>query len=255
MILSHVVMEADQFVPQNINTVADFNHFIESIFPPSIAAKIKNSPLYSGYQDRQRQRLIDVARDAFFTSNILQLFNAYKSTGKVYIMAYEWPEPTYSEHASDLLSTFYHPSYAKALEAFLESIKEKLPKSKITLFMKLVKYFAPRYQQYFVSHAITGDPDALRYTKDNKHYTWNPAVLNSQGNMTQVARSMVSLFSCVPQVSSCFKEITDPVLSQVRGDFWNSVAMALSESSSSSSSSPLHSEAQVAWVPGIEEEL
>jgi len=248
MILSHVVHESDGFVPQNIKTEADFNNFIESIFPPSIAAEIEKSPLYSGYGlNGQRQRLIDVARDAFFTGNILQLFNAYKSTGKVYITEYAWPSAMFSKHARDLITTFYHSDYD--LKAFLKFMR--FPKLEIPFIVRFVKAFAPRYQQYFVSHAITGDPDELRWPSNDKYYTWNPAVLDSQGNMAQVAQS----HTCF--LTSCFTEITDQsVLTQARGNFWNDVAMALSGSGSSSGSSPSHLEAQVAWVaPDIEEEL
>lgn len=234
--LSHVVHESDNFVP-NLTSQPEFNSYIDKVFTgqPAVANKIETVDLYK--DDTYPNRIINVARDAFFTGNILQLYNAYQSTGKVYVAKYGWPSEDSSKHAYDLLPTFYYSEFkdiVPLLQKLANLTKPDAEKAKYAL-----DFFSPRYKQYFVSHATKGDPNAHRIWLELSpwpfpHYNWKPAKYN-QDTLVNVAYAQRKKKPSNCKVGCLDTVNDDDVLTRRRYDFWLDIAKTLTPSNSSSS--------------------
>lgn len=253
-----MVHEADNFIPDHIRSRDDFKKFINSIFPSQVASAIEE--FYKGYSD-QSHRLRVVASDAFFTGNILQLFNAYNApTVQVYITKYAWPFGKASYHALDLLPTFYFQG--SPIVKFLKTLKrpkflnEKQYEWLIEQYARIVEFFAPRYQRYFISHAITGDPNVPVSSEDTSHYTWKPAILK-KGVLSQVLESigphLGNPFQCSKLNQKCFREIEDEVLLEEKRIFWDKIALDLDSLSHSSASQLAEPESSTAEDPAADD--
>jgi len=156
LVLSHVLDEADLFVPTTVNNDADFTAFISAAFPAyanSIITDIqaRYPPVMSPNSNytTERARLKALIGDSSFQCNVRYLSDAY--AGKSYNLQYS---VTPGLHATDLLPTFYDLNLD--LNIFGGEVSYPL--------LPGFGSFAQGYQSYLVSHARTGDPNTYKKT-------------------------------------------------------------------------------------------
>ena len=167
------------------------------------------------------KRVSNVIRDAVFTCNTRLLYDAYqvKSGVPTYMMQYSLFGLEYQAvHASDLLPTFWnsHVDYAKSLPACF-NVNPLLAKE----IAQILKTFAPSYQSYFASHAVTGDPNKNAIGRAKAH-NWTAASVNA-GRLTKVMNEN--------GLNSFFTDITDPTNSAANCDFWKGIAAVIQPAS------------------------
>ena len=88
------------------------------------------------------------------------------------------------------------------------------------------KAFAPPYQSYFASHAVTGDPNKEAIGKAKAH-PWQVASVVA-GNLTNVVEATA--------FSALFDDITDTTNSDSNCEFWKGIASAIQLTSGSEES-------------------
>ncbi|KAL8726444.1 MAG: hypothetical protein Q9166_006722 [cf. Caloplaca sp. 2 TL-2023] len=211
-IFSHVSNEADLFIPNNVQTDAQFNEFVDSVLPPYAKAGGVNAAIEARYPPvmgagpknytTERDRLRDFLNEASFVCNVRYLSDAY--AGKNYNLQYS---VTPGLHATDLLPTFYN------LNINLDLFGRDVPVPIILGFGS----FAQAYQSYLTSHARTGDPNRFKKTINiPPAITW-PKPGNSGDAFTGVLNAG----------DLGFDVITDRQNARSRCDFWREVAAAV----------------------------
>lgn len=158
LIISHVADEPTLFVDGHIQTDAEFDDFIDSIFPTytqtagitdiieAFYPPVSTNKTYATETDRYSAFL----RDSSFTCNTRHLTEAF-GDANIWNLQYS-VTPGY--HATDLLPTFYKPTLS------LDSLLEDIAFTLVPLFVGI----AEAYQSYITSYAITGDPNTRRAT-------------------------------------------------------------------------------------------
>ena len=208
-----------------------FDDFLASFIPQTglapLRQKISNQYPSNKYEDpqcpegNQMARVSDVIRDAVFTCNTRLLYDAYqvKSGVPTYMMQYSlFHVYNLAVHASDLLPTFWNSyvDYAKSLPACF-NVNGVIANIMANVF----KSFAPPYQSYFASHAVTGDPNEKAIGKAKAH-NWQVASV-SGGSLTKVVEAT--------GLGSLFNDILDETNSAASCDFWNGIAAAIQSAS------------------------
>ena len=220
--MSHVANESGTFVPDFIRTKADFTAFVDDFLPELPLAPVRaaietqypaQGPPYNG---DQRARAGAVIRDSVFTCNTRQIYEAYKNRSiGLYMLQYDFLSSLNAAlHASDLLPTFWNREMdtAKTLEKLLQ-----LPAFLANFFASLfdISGYAPGYQSYFASHAVSGNPNSARRWNT---VTWN----NATDNGKEVTNVMETQFSAI---FSFFDGTTvDHINTRAACDFWTNVA-------------------------------
>ncbi|KAL8851638.1 MAG: hypothetical protein Q9221_003475 [Calogaya cf. arnoldii] len=210
-IFSHVTNEPDLFIPFNINTDAEFTHYIASILPPYAIPAGINAGILARYPSpsapntnytTQRARLADLLNEASFVCNIRYLSDAYPT--KNYNLQYS---ATPGLHATDLLPTFYN------LNLNLDLFGRDVPFPIIPGFGG----FSQAYQSYLTSHARSGDPNKFKKT-----FNIPPAITwprpNSEGDMIE---------DVLDAGNFGFSATDDEQTRRSRCDFWRDVAAAV----------------------------
>lgn len=148
VIVTHTTHESTIFVDGTIQTDEQFNAFLAQVFGElgtnlHFVQEVNDLYPRSAYET-QSARMRSFIQDYLFNCNVRWLTNALPTTTKTYNMVYgegaAW-------HALDVISMFYRAdmrvgnysvSLAPAMTAFTKA-----------------------YQSYFVSHALTGDPNKM----------------------------------------------------------------------------------------------
>ena len=167
------------------------------------------------------KRVSNVIRDAVFTCNTRLLYDAYQVKFGVptYMMQYSlFGLEDQAVHASDLLPTFWnsHVDYAESLPACFN-----VDPFVAEMIARTLKTFAPSYQSYFASHAVTGDPNKNAIDKA-KARKWTAASVNA-GRLTEVLNAN--------GLNSFFTNITDSTNSAANCDFWKGIAATIQPAS------------------------
>lgn len=213
VILSHVLDEADLFVPLTVTTDQEFSTLLTQVFPPyakaggvSAAVEARYPPVmsagtnYSSEHDRVKALL----GDSSFQCNVRYLSDAYK--GKNYNLQYS---VTPGLHALDLLPTFYNLNLD--LSIFGNGVSVPL--------LPGFGSFAQGYQSYLVSHARSGNPNTYKKTLNIPFaITW-PEPGNVGDSLTGVLDAGDFGFSLV----------TDGETKSSVCNFWVDVAAAVTE--------------------------
>lgn len=213
LIVSHVADEAYIFTPTTLNTDSIFNVWIESLNPvyskdDGIDAAIKefytpvNSSTTSNGQFSSPYVFYDAVnrsrtylRDSIFTTNTR--FVTYAYPGKTFNMQYGYPP---GWHGTDIEPTFFDP----ATEGNVTSLGEP-PAA-----------YAQAYQSYFISHALTGDPNVYSHGAGPPVIQWpHPADVNGTWleNVLEVGNTGFDL-------------ILDSQTPRFASDFWSQVLSA-----------------------------
>ena len=204
------------FIPQK--ALAPLRQNISNQYPS------KNYENSTCPQGDQVSRVSNVIRDAVFTCNTRLLYDAYqvKSGVPTYMMQYSISQSTLlnytAVHASDLLPTFWNSyvNYTKSLSTCFNVKPLVAP-----VIAKALKAFAPPYQSYFASHAVTGDPNKNAIGKAK----WQVASVTG-GSLTNVMKASIG-------ITPSFTNYTDPTNSAASCDFWKGIAAAIQPASGS----------------------
>lgn len=162
--------------------------------------------------------IAEVIRDASFTCNVRNLFDAFPK--KTYAMKYSWPREDWARHASDLIALFSN-SYEDAVEML---IKIGMPKPAAYLYARpLVKTnISSVYQTYFASFALSGDVNNLPRPSVSCGPAPDWPLANGSGDeLTDV------LVVRAADPDNPFALTSDDQDTQSTCDFWNKLAQAI----------------------------
>ncbi|KAH9905108.1 Alpha/Beta hydrolase protein [Xylariomycetidae sp. FL2044] len=217
--ISHVGHEADSFTPAWVQTEADFdsflNQFIREDSLSSVRDAIKAQYPVSQYANSQNQRLKAVIGDSTFYCNTRQMFDAYYPAIPVYMMMYQFGLK-YALHATDLLPTFWTPSFN--VSAFLETYVCALRGHGwiVRQLAAAMNQLAPLFQSYLADLAVSGDPSAHTH----ETIAWGRATLTPDGN---------NMLAFVTQAGPFFlANQTDTQNTRQVCSFWNEVSNNIS---------------------------
>lgn len=219
IIVSQVYDESSPFVSKFIQNTTDVEIYVEDLFPQTKLSGLKTAVLKQypadayPYGANARSRTAAVIRDMYFTCNTRLLYDAYHNEAKTYMMEYDvLSELGLATHGADLIPLFLNSE--SDIIPFLE--KQFPPPLNLSaeILAKALKVIAPRFQSYFASHAIYGDPNRLR-----KSITphWNPAT-NGSNYVEQV---MEVTARPLHHFNPAF---TDVINSNDACDFWKEAA-------------------------------
>lgn len=226
IVVSHTLHESESSTPI-IETWDQYTAVIATLFPKkTVQSAIQNSTLYSA-KSNLTERLLDIIRDAFFTSNIRQIFDAYQTSGtcKIYAMQYSFPGPLFpslSRHGYDILPTFWNTDVN--ISEIIERMKIDISPPALKMVNEIFPDFASRYQAYLVSNAIYGDPNCMSNITSGKA-RWDVAKTADDGDdfLTNVLNTELNLW----RPDQFFDSVTDIVTSKARSDFWLEMALEL----------------------------
>ena len=227
IIISHVEDEAKIFVPKWVSNDNDFTTFVSNFMPQPTLAPVREAIATqypaSAYKN-VTFRLNALIRDASFTCNNWQLFQAYHSHIPTYMMEYNYTINFKGKnllpavHGTDLAPTFWNDEIH--FWKFLQEVAQKLDKNISTLeaigLATLYAEFAPHYQSYLVSNAIYGDPNKGSFQK----HAWPTATTTVSAGITKVSNVQMASFTPLPQ----FTTIVDNIINVSACNFWQSVA-------------------------------
>lgn len=229
MIISHVSDEVKyngSFIPYPIRmnpTAANFDAFLKVFMPGNDFASIRdeiNTTYASTKFNNQLNRVGILIRDAAFTCNTRQLFDAYSSKIPTWMMNYHFLAAyDAAVHASDLLPTFCNDdlNVAKLLSncANVPWVEAKI----IGPYIR--KTFAHEYQSFLKSHAIYGDPNKGAQGGAKK-VEWPVATTSSADNHDHVMNVMQPYY---PTTGPPFQILgQDPNNTATSCEFWNHIA-------------------------------
>lgn len=222
IIVSHVYDEAGTFVSLFVSDSKSVEEYIGTIFPQRKLSGLRTDVLeqyaadaYSSAKDRAAA----IISDMVFTCNTRLLYEAYHQEAETYMMQYDVGHDLGADvHGSDVMALFWN------------SRSDIVPFLKIALPDRLKKYagqlghilgiVAPRYQSYFASHAIHGDPNTGKQ-KDTPQ--WNLAKHDSKNiyRVMEVTGNNSNIFH---------PEFTDVINTNEACDFWKETARKITES-------------------------
>jgi hypothetical protein len=156
--------------------------------------------------------ILEVIQDLSFTCNTRNLFSSYP--GISYMMEYAYPLPALAVHASDLIPLFMN-SKDEALK-LLELFGTTGFEAQIYVDM-LTTLVTPRYQNYFASFALSGDPNALPFSPP---LTW-PVADGSGDKLSNIMRVQA------PLGQQPFVLGSDDENSKSKCDFWTNIAKSI----------------------------
>lgn len=230
--MSHVYNESGLFVPKFIQNETDVGKYIRDFFPQPNLSGLKTAVLKQypadgyPYWGNARNRTEAIIRDMSFTCNTRLLYDAYHNKAPTYMMQYDFLSKLgLALHGTDLLPLFFNSKFD-----ILSLLKARLPKGlkwAAEMLTKLVGVLAPRYQAYFTSHAIYGDPNT---GKNPITPTWKPAI-NDSNNVKQVMEVTANVFEYF------HPEFTDIINTNEACDFWKAAAWNITNIYSGPSSS------------------
>lgn len=208
-----------------MRTEANFTTFVDDYLPEPqlvpLRAAIETMYPAQGppYNGDQRARAGAVIRDSVFTCNTRQIYEAYKNRSiGLYMMQYDFlASKNAALHGSDLLPSFWNGEMdtAKMFEALLHI--DPTPAQAAAWAFDHLGY-APAYQSYFASHAVSGDPNSARRWNTKP---WN----NATDNGLEVTDVMETHFSVV---FNYFDGTTvDHINTRASCDFWTEMAFLI----------------------------
>lgn len=249
LIVSHVANESGNFIPKFIHTEADFTTFVNdflpehSLFPVRTAVETKYPAQGPPYNGDPRARVAALIRDASFTCNTRLLYEAYKNRSiGLYMMQYDFLETeNLALHSYDLLPTFWNGEMdtAALFEKFIPHISPVLAKFIAFIFNK--SGYAPSYQSYFASHALSGNPNTAR---SGRTVPWP----NATDNGDKITNVMETGYSFPFDFFS--GKTTDRVNTGESCNFWTNLAFwitNLTETEMEMGVLGQHGKAQPAW--------
>lgn len=224
IIVSHVYNESGIFTPKFIQNSSSVEKYVHEFFPQRKLSELRTAVLKKypadgpPYWGNARNRTGAIIRDVSFTCNTRLLYDAYKP--KTYMMQYDVLKNLgLAFHGADLLPLFFNPGFD--VVAFL---KDRFPNFKLPRWMaivlgEIVKVLSTRYQSYFVSHAIHGDPNTGRVEGTPE---WKRATNGSNRihQVMEVDGNILEFFH---------PDFTDDINTNEACDFWKAAAQNITK--------------------------
>ncbi|MCJ1372575.1 hypothetical protein MMC20_003800 [Loxospora ochrophaea] len=190
IIISHVnnevstaVNKSGSFIPYPIRTdpsPANFDEFLMAFMPGDALAGVRDeiTQAYPSkrFKDNQTERVATLIRDAAFTCNTRQLFDAYHRQIPTWMMNYKFAGNN-AVHASDLLPTFCNKDLSVA--ELLENCVGLSKMAAMNVGPYIKSTFSPQYLSYLKSHAIYNDPNTGAIGWARK-VTWHKATTSGK---------------------------------------------------------------------------
>ena len=173
--------------------------------------------------DNQLNRVGTLIRDASFTCNTRQLFDAYNGKISTWMMNYHFlAKYGAAIHASDLLPTFCNDNLNVA--DLLHKCANISELKALAIGPYIRKTFAPDYQSYLKSHAIYNDPNTGAIAGAKKVH-WPLATTSAADNHDHVMNVMQPYYPDFPVTNPPFKILAqDPNNTATSCGFWNDIA-------------------------------
>ena len=177
---------------------------------------------YASVQDR----LNAVIRDASFTCNNWQLFQAYHNGTPTYMMEYDYEislgKTVYlpALHGTDLAPTFWNDEtvFWKFLQNVAGALNRTIPDPEAKFLAWTYGIFASSYQSFLLSNAIYGDPNNGSFRR--RHWsTASTTVIAGSTYVNNVQRAQFTF----PQYAA----IADTKINVTACSFWQSVAATI----------------------------
>ncbi|KAG9185771.1 hypothetical protein G6011_07102 [Alternaria panax] len=219
IIVSHDHDEVSLFLAKWVDTKEDFTQFLNYAFPGSALASIRHE-IEEKYPARlfdfkQRKRMRSVLRDSTFVCNTRQIYNAFHNDSTVYTAKFEMPP---AQHGFDMFAIIWKNGLR--ISDLVKKAAEKVPDFLLDFVDSIWVGFAPRFQRYYVGHALTGNPN---YNKISNQPEWEPTV--DDGN--ELTNSMgMGLYPGTRH--PFFKSGKDAQSSTENCAFWDEVAKKIS---------------------------
>ena len=232
MIVSHVSDEVKyngSFIPYPMRqnpTPSNFDAFLNAYMPGDSLAQVRsqiNTTYASANFNNQLNRIGILIRDAVFTCNTRQLFDAYNAKIPTYMMNYHFlAKYDAAVHASDLLPTFCNNDIDVAT---LLHECANIPEYKALIVGPYMRTtFAPAYQSYLKSFAIHGDPNKSAI-KGAAKVKWTPATTSAADKYDHVGNVMQPYFPFDIAFDPPFEILAqDPNNTATACRFWNGIA-------------------------------
>lgn len=207
IIISHVLDEAENFIPLTFEADQDYNFFISSIIPTNaqsagirsqIAARYPPAHKDGGVFSTERQRFKALIGDVIFLCNIRALTDAY--IGKNFNLQYSTAPHT---HGADIPATFDFRGFDLGL------IREFFPG-----LIPGFESFSQTYQSYLVSHARTGNPNTYRKSHGGFEAVYWPRPDNRGDALRRVLNT----------TDTGFEIVTDEETRKSTCRFWEGIA-------------------------------
>jgi carboxylesterase type B len=170
--VSHDHDEVSLFLAKWVQTKENFTEFLTYAFPGAKLANIRDriEKQYPArlFDPKQKMRMRKVLRDSTFVCNTRQIYNAFRNDSTVYTAKFEMPP---AQHGFDMFALIWHRGVA--VSELLKNASEKIPDFILDIFDNIWPVFAPRFQDYFAGHALTGNPNQLHHRRGLE---WKPTV-------------------------------------------------------------------------------
>jgi carboxylesterase type B len=216
-VISHCANEAFLFLPKDIDSQAKFDEVV-LVFLPGSELSSERDAIRQQYDCAKifngnfTKCILEVIQDLSFTCNTRNLFNSYPEIS--YMMEYAFLFPALAVHASDLIPLFMN-SKDEALK-LLEISGIKGLEAQVYA-ETLTAHVAPRYQNYFASFALAGDPNALPFYPT---ITWPVA----DGSYDKLKNVMIVQ---APFGQDTFVLGSDDENSKSKCEFWTNIAKSI----------------------------
>lgn len=211
--------ESGIFTPKFIQNSSSVEKYIGEFFPQPKLTELRTAVLnrYPAdgppYWGNARNRTEAIIRDLSFTCNTRLLYDAYHQEANTYMMQYDALENYgLAFHGADLLPLFFNPGFD--IVAFLEARFPNWPGWMVKALSATAKRLSTRYQSYFVSHAIHGNPNTGR-VKGTPEWKLATNDSNRIHQVMEVVGNPLKFFH---------PEFTDDVNTNEACDFWKSAA-------------------------------
>jgi carboxylesterase type B len=216
--VSHDHDEVSLFLAKWVDTEDEFSEFLTYAFPGAALANIRDriEKQYPAkfFDSQQKMRMRKVLRDSTFVCNTRQIYNAFHNDSTVYTAKFDMPP---AQHGFDMFALIWHRGVD--VSELLKNASDKIPDFLLVLFDQFWPQFAPRFQAYFVGHAIAGNPNWL----GRRGLNWEPTV--DDGNELTNSLKM-GLFTDYDH--PFFNSGTDAQNSMENCAFWDEIAKDIS---------------------------
>ena len=216
--------ESGTFIPKFIQNSSSVKKYVGEFFPQPKLTELRTAVLNQypadgpPYWGNARNRTEAIIRDLSFTCSTRLLYDAYHQKANTYMMQYDVLKTFgLAFHGTDLLPLFLNPDFDCV--AFLKQRFPDLPPWMAQNLCAIAKELSTRYQSYFVSHAIHGNPNTGRFEGTPE---WKLAT-NDSNRIHQVMEVDGNIFKFF------HPEFTDDINTNEACDFWKSAAWKITE--------------------------
>lgn len=206
------------FTPENITSMEKFIEFLNTFLPGEDLEDVRQKIIQQydckkDFDSDYTECIATVIRDASFTCNTRDLFDAYPD--KSHMMRYGFPIPEFALHATDLIALFSntHDDVVQLLNSTWYA--DKLINTNVST----------AFQTYFASFALSGDPNSLPPPPVTNGSAPEWPVANGTGDsLTNVLQVQAPISDDSVHLEPFTLDTPDDQNSEATCNFWTNVA-------------------------------